>query len=85
MTKAPGLIQHVNVPTQRSGHTLDLIITRASDLIVSQPHASFYVSDHSFVECKLSLPRAPLTVKNVTFRKIKNQDFQGPRPGVGGS
>ena len=30
-----GLKQHVNVPTHVSGHTLDLMITREHDLVIS--------------------------------------------------
>ena len=47
-----GLKQHVSVPTHISGHTLDLVITRAQDPVVcSIPVADRYLSDHASVLC----------------------------------
>ena len=47
-----GLIQHVQVPTHSSGHTLDLIITRSTnDVTITSPLTTFALSDHSFIEC----------------------------------
>ena len=41
-----GLKQHVNVPTHVSGHTLDLMITREHDPVISSvPVADRYLSD----------------------------------------
>ena len=71
-----GLTQHVNTPTHRFGHTLDLIITRVSDALTkSTPIADSYLSDHSTVLCSLVLSKPVLTVKQVTFRKIKAIDL----------
>ena len=51
-----GLTQHVNTPTRRLGHTLDLIITRVSDALAkSTPISDSYLSDHSTVLCPLVL------------------------------
>lgn len=73
---AHGLTQHVNTPTHRFGHTLDLIITRVSDALTkSTPIADSYLSDHSTVLCSLVLRKPVLTVKQNTFRKIKAIDL----------
>lgn len=72
-----GLVQHVNVPTHTSGHILDLIITRSNnDIIISSPCTSLVLSDHSFVECKLDIPRPNLYVGEVHFRKLKEIDIE---------
>ena len=50
-----GLKQHVNVPTHVSGHTLDLMITREHDPVISSvPVADRYLSDHASVLCSLN-------------------------------
>ena len=49
-----GLTQHVTGPTHEDGHTLDLIITRSFDRVVStNPVIDTYVSDHASVLCNL--------------------------------
>ena len=71
-----GLTQHVNTPTHRLGHTLDLIITRVSDALAkSTPISDSHLSDHSTVLCPLVLRKPVLTVKQVTFRKFKAIDL----------
>ena len=47
-----GLKQHVDQPTHREGHTLDLTITLVSEsLIVSTPVVDHFTSDHAAVLC----------------------------------
>ena len=71
-----GLTQHVNTPTHRLGHTLDLIITRVSDALTkSTPISDSYFSDHFTVLCPLVLRKPVLAVKQVTLRKIKAIDL----------
>ena len=42
-----GLQQHSDVPTHKSGHTLDLIITRRAECLLStDPMADYLFSDH---------------------------------------
>ena len=64
------LRQHIDVPTHKEGHTLDLIITRsdeehATDFFVYDP----VISDHFAIHCRLNLdmPHAPKQV--ITYRK----------------
>ena len=62
-------------PTHKDGHTLDLIVTRCSDCILSAPpKVDCYLSDHASVCCKLASQRPPLLDKVITFRKYKGID-----------
>jgi hypothetical protein len=73
------LLQLVNVPTHTSGHTLDVIISRGSDnILVSEPYADYFISDHSFTSCVISRLRPQLSVKNIQFRKwtsLNDEEF----------
>ena len=53
------LKQMVDIPTHESGHTLDVLITPAlENLIISSPKATYNISDHWFVECKIKFEKA---------------------------
>lgn len=68
-----GLVQHVRTPTHRLGHTLDLIITReASHLIQTTPVSDYLFSDHFSVLCNLTFRKPAMSVKKVSYRKIKS-------------
>ena len=72
-----GLEQHVDQPTHREGHTLDLLITRMSEsLIASTPVVDQFISDHAAVLCWLTPPRPGLSVKTISYRKIKSIDME---------
>ena len=65
------LVQHVNGPTHKKGHTLDLIITRAADeLVICTETRDPMLSDHSAVHCKLRLKKPPLERKEISYRKL---------------
>ena len=67
-----GLLQHITTPTHVSGHTLDVIISRSSnDINVLPPKSTYYISDHCFTECPLSIPGPNMLVKEVSYRKFK--------------
>ena len=67
-----GLVQHVNTPTHQRGHILDLIITREVDSLVHKPPISdCFLSDHCTVLCNLSLLKPSLTVREISYRKLK--------------
>ena len=54
------LIQHVDVATQRCGHTLDLVITHDDeDLVSSVTVTPDSLSDHHCVEVKLNVHIPP--------------------------
>ena len=70
-----GLDQHVDKPTHISGNTLDLIITRSFDSLVStSPSIDYLFSDHMTVLCDITLKKPPPKTKIVTYRKIKAID-----------
>ena len=65
------LIQHVDGPTHKEGHTLDLIITRAIDeLVICTEIRDPMLSDHSAVHCKLRLKKPPPERKEISRRKL---------------
>ena len=78
--------QHVWVPTQRSGNTLDLVITRndestARDFDVFDP----VTSEHYVVSCSLALPKKAFERKEVNYRKMKSIDLQEFRDDISDS
>ncbi len=71
-----GLQQHVSGPTHRSGHTLDLIITRCDDRpLRGVPVVDSYISDHWSLLFKVCIHRPAPVLKQVNFRKIKSVDI----------
>ncbi|XP_022806636.1 tyrosine-protein phosphatase Lar-like [Stylophora pistillata] len=70
------LVQHVAGPTHRDGHTLDLVITRASEKeLVSNCCVGQKISDHFAVHCSLALVKPSLERKVISYRKTRSIDF----------
>ena len=67
------LQQHVNGPTHKKGHTLDLIITRNEDKLVTgiRIHDPV-ISDHLAIHCTLQLEKPPLEHAEIYYRKLNN-------------
>ena len=64
-------------PTHRSGHSLDLIITRNLDALVQTPPISdSFLSDHCKVLSERTLRMPATTVKEVCYRKTKAIDIE---------
>ena len=77
MLESVGLQQHVKHPTHVGGHTLDLIITRQIDRIISvEPRADQFLSDHSSTLCFLQFEKPRITLKAVTYRKWKSVNIE---------
>ena len=57
-----GLKQHVIGPTHRHGHTLDLLLTRTDENLIS--NLNILLSDHQPALCNIVILLA------VTFRKV---------------
>ena len=77
LLQSMALKQHVCIPTQHHGHTLDLIITRDSDnLITDPPVTDTFLSDHATVLCNLSIFKGKPITRDVTFRKLKSIDLE---------
>ena len=71
-----GLTQHVACPTHTSGRTLDLIISRSiNDVIITELESTLALSDHSFIECNLNMPKPNFVVKVLRFRQLKRIDI----------
>ena len=69
------LRQHVDVATHVSGRTLDLIITRNSELTPAQsPASDMLVSDHFAVSCHIPIHKSVYETKTITSLKIGNID-----------
>ena len=72
-----GLEQHVDKPTHRDRHTLDLTTTHMSECLVSHtPVVDQFISDHAAVLCWLTPPRPALSVKTSSYRKIKSINME---------
>ena len=70
------LVQHVRQPTHEKGHTLDLIITRSSDQIVSSdPVSDELFSDPFSISCSLTYQKPNLEAKEITIHP-KTFDLQ---------
>ena len=72
------LKQHVQGHTHKKGHTLDLLITRADDDLVTSievrdPRPMLF--DHLAVHCKLRLQKPPLERASIQYRKIHSIDM----------
>ncbi len=71
-----GLEQHIRGPTHRSGHTLDLLITRCDDNVLrGSPVIDSYVSDHWSLLYKVCIHKPAPILKTVTFRNVKEVDL----------
>ena len=70
-----GLEQHVTESTHIHGHTLDLLITRNSDLMVKEPLITDRLfSDHFTVVVKLNMTKQANSQSISTSRKLKSID-----------
>ena len=70
-----GLKQSVIGPTQKSGHTLDWIISRPSENILRKTYISNdLTSDHNCIVCDLNIPDTQLSKEYKQFRNIQSID-----------
>ena len=74
--KSFNLQQHVRQPTHKHGHTLDLLITRTDDDIVTRVEIKDpMLSDHSAIHCKLRLKKPSPEQVNIHYRKLGSIDI----------
>ncbi len=67
------LQQHINGPTHKRGHTLDLSITRNEDKLVTGTKIHDPVrSDHFAIHSTLKLEKPPLEQTEICYRKLNN-------------
>ena len=76
------LRQHVNGATRHLDHTLDFLITRLDDKLISQVRTlPELLSDH-VVSCDINLPRPPASRRSVSYRKTRDIDLQSFRSNI---
>ena len=63
--------QHVNEPTHKDGHILDLVITRR-ETTVSAVHVGGLLSDHALVTATLDISKPPVQYTWTTCRNWRN-------------
>ena len=77
------LRQHVLAPTHRLGHTLDLVLTRASENFISVLSTTHYLpSDHAAVTCSLNIGKPGPVKLDITTRKIHAIDIESFRKDI---
>ena len=74
MLDAYDLVQHVIGPTHSDGHTLDLVITRNTDNLVSECTVGNFVSDHNAIHVCFNCCKDHPERKRVERRSLKTLD-----------
>ena len=69
------LKQFIDQPTHVSGNTLDLLISRLSDNVISDIDIDSMLSDHWSLLFHLKLHKPPKKVRQITFRRTRNIDL----------
>ena len=79
-----GLSQPVCVPTNRRGHTLDWVVVRNEESLVSLERVQDYacLSDHYVVVYRLAVTKPPPPARLVTSRNIRAMCSSGFRADV---
>ena len=86
LIESADLQQHVTGATHMSGNTLDLILTRKADTLVSNISILRAVpSDHFEVECSLSIRRPQPTKKRICYRKTRDINIDRFREDISSS
>ena len=68
------LRNHVNFPTHKLNHHLDLFIDSISSPISTEVKCGFMLLDHNFVHALINLTKPRVPKQEVTYRKLKNID-----------
>lgn len=69
------LQQHVRGATHSGNHTLDLLISRRDEDLVSSPSIHHDLpSDHAAVKCLVNISRPPSSTKRITSRRVNGVD-----------
>ena len=67
-----GLQNHIRFPTHHLSNTLDLVITSCNDNIIESSTPGRLFWDHNIVYLNLTTFKQPNTIKEITYRKLKN-------------
>ena len=68
------MVQHVQEPTHRLGHIIDLVASRQDDPLVKQVSVSSMISDHAIISITVSLQKPQVPVKTLRYRKYRSID-----------
>ena len=64
-------------PTHKSGHILDLVITRLSDNVIFNVHSSDpLISDHKAILFSAQLQKTCLTTKTIKYQPLSKINYQ---------
>lgn len=77
--QSSNLTQHVMESTHQDGHTIDLVITRSNDDLVTETSVQALISDHFAVHFNLNIHKPPIPRKETSFRKhsaVDHSDFE---------
>ena len=67
-----GLRNHTSFPTHDLNNTLDLVITPCNEAFIENSTSGRLFSDHNIVYFNITTFKQPNTIKEITFRKLKN-------------
>ena len=67
-----GLQNHISFPTHHLSNTLDLVITSCNDNFIESSTPGRLFSDHNIVYFNITTFKQPNTIKEITYRKLKN-------------
>ena len=70
------LHNHVNCPTHKSLHYLDLVITNTNWNIMHTVKQGHMLSHHTFIDSSQHIEELNPQTKTVTYRKLKNIDIK---------
>ena len=69
------LVQHIVDQTHIKGHTIDLLITRANDNMITSTCTDQLFSDHFAIHSQFLVAKPPPPQKTITYRKLKGLDL----------
>ena len=68
------VLQRIDFPTHRNGHTLDLVISKQCETSLTGIGFELMLSDHAIVKFTISLMKRPHVRKWIMYRKLKSLD-----------
>ena len=66
------LTSHVQWPTHRSGHTIDLLISDQDDTSIKSVTKGYMLSDHTFINSTIEVQHNKPTTRLIKYRKFKD-------------
>ena len=76
------IMQCVNTSTHMSGHTLDVIMCRATDDLIQEVKVGDMITDHNLLLCTVHHPKPHLQEKKIVTRKLRSIDLPSFREDI---